>query len=65
MKISFEDGSFISFLENPSDNTKLITVIMCGLKSDGKSLTMSSSELTREQSQEIIDFLTETLKKVE
>jgi hypothetical protein len=55
MKIVFEDGSFLEFM--PADNNKL-HIILCGFKTK-KQLTMSSSELTKEQVQEIIKYLQE------
>ena len=62
MKIPFEDGSFIHIEKSVRDD-KLVTFTMCGLKNDGRSLTMSSSELNHEQIVEIIEFLTVALKK--
>ena len=64
MKISFEDGSFIH-IDEAIRSDKVITFTTCGLKNDGKSLTMSSSDLSHEQVVEIIQFLTEALKKIE
>ena len=64
MKISFEDGSFICIDEADRDD-KVITITMCGLKNDGKTLTMSTSELDHKQVSEIIEFLSRYTKKVE
>lgn len=54
MKIEFEDGSFI-MLDMTNDPNKL-NFIMCGLK-DQRSLTMSSSKLSREQVEAVVKFL--------
>lgn len=64
MKISFEDGSFIH-IDEAVRGDKIVTITMCGLKNDGRSLTMSSSDLDSEQVGEIIEFLAGFLKKVE
>jgi hypothetical protein len=55
MKIEFDDGSFLEFM--PADDGKL-HIILCGFKTK-KQLTMASSELTKENAQEIIKFLQE------
>jgi hypothetical protein len=64
MKISFEDGSFIH-IDEAIRGDKVITITMCGLKNDGKTLTMSTSDLDDKQVVEIIEFLSEASKKVE
>jgi hypothetical protein len=57
MKITFgEDGSFLEIF--PSGDNKKITLIMCGRKSY-REVTMSSTELSKEQVSEMIKFLTE------
>lgn len=63
MRIAFEDGSFIDVEDSPNDG-KIITITMCGVSSDGNSLTMSSSDLELEQVEQICEFLQNTLKKV-
>lgn len=56
MKITFgEDGGFLEII--PSGKNK-ITLIMCGRKSY-REVTMSSTDLSKEQVSEIIEFLTE------
>jgi len=62
MKISFEDGSFIH-VDKIDFNDKIINITMCGLKNDGKTLTMSSSDLNEEQVREIIEFLEQSLSQ--
>ena len=61
MKIEFDDGSFIHMGESVNDS-KVVTVTMCGVNSNGNSVTMSSSELDADQAQEIYDFLDKILK---
>jgi len=53
MRIDFEDGSFIALM--PSQDK--ITFVTCGRKSR-RETTMSSSELTRENVEELLAFLT-------
>jgi len=60
MKISFEDGSFIH-IDDAVREDKIITITMCGLKDDGKTLTMSTSDLDSDQVLEIIEFLRKSL----
>lgn len=64
MKISFEDGSFV-YINEAVRSDKTVTITMCGLNKDGKTLTMSSSDLDFKQVGEIIEFLTKFLKKIE
>lgn len=64
MKISFKDGSFIH-IDKSHNSGKVITITMCGVSSDGNSVTMSSSDLEFEQVEQICEFLQEALKKVE
>lgn len=54
MKITFKDGSFISF--NSSDENDKLNVIICGLKRQNE-VTMSSLDLDVSEVQEIIEFL--------
>ena len=55
MKVEFdEDGSFLEFLSAKDK----ITLIMCGIKSY-RQVTMSSADLSKEQVDEIINFLIE------
>ena len=56
MKIIFEDESFLEII--PTNDEDKLHIILCGFKTK-KQLTMSSSELTKEQAQEIIKFLQE------
>jgi len=62
MKIYFDDGSFIS-LDETNTQDKVLNITMCGLKEDRKSLTMSASELDKEQVSRMCDFLQNILKK--
>ena len=64
LKISFEDGSFIS-LDESVRLDKLLTLSMCGLKDNGKSVTMSTSELTRDQVIKLVYFLSQALENME
>ena len=64
MKIPFEDGSFICVDEAERED-KVATNTMCGLKNDGKSLTMSTSDLDQAQVAEIIKFLSSFVKNIE
>lgn len=64
MKISFEDGSFLQ-IDDTIKGDKVITITMCGLKNGGKIVTMSTSDLNCDQVNEIIEFLTKSLKNVE
>ena len=54
MKIEFDDGSFILLDTNEYDE-EMLTILMCGL--EGRSATMSSSNLSYDQVGEIIEFL--------
>jgi len=63
MKISFEDGSFIH-IDESYNGGKAITITMCGVSSDGNSVTMSSSDLELEQVEQVCEFLQKVLKKV-
>lgn len=57
MKINFgKDNSFLEIF--PSGDNSTLTLIMCGRKSY-REVTMSSTELTKEQVAEIIKFLSE------
>ena len=58
MKIDFEDGSFIMF-ENFDDR---INIIMCARK-DNKTTTMTSSTIKKEEAQNIMNFLSDWIKK--
>lgn len=60
MKISFDDGSFICLDESVKEG-KVATITMCGLKDNGKTLTMSTSELNSNQVREIIRFFNDTI----
>jgi len=61
MKIMFEDGSFID-IDYSNREDKIAIFTMCGLNSNGKQLTMASSELDSSQTKKIIDFLQKMLK---
>jgi hypothetical protein len=61
MKIMFEDGSYLELDQSPNDSNKLI-VILCGYKTETQ-LTMSSSEITIQDADQIIEFLTKWINK--
>ena len=58
MRIDFEDGSFIALMP---DKDK-VTFVTCGRKSRNETV-MSSSDITREQAEDMVKFLTEWLKE--
>lgn len=53
MKIVFEDGSFLELLKE-DDGT--VTIVLCGFKGKNQ-LTMSSSKLSADQINKILEFL--------
>lgn len=60
MRISFDDGSFLSI--HPSDtDPKQLTLVVCGKKSK-YTTTMSSSELTYKQAGDLAEFLLEWME---
>lgn len=61
MKINFDDGSFLA-IEPQHDEGRLLTISMCGLTNGGKKATMSTSMLTLDDVEQVIDFLTEWKK---
>ena len=52
MKIEFDDGSFLEVVQN-GDKTH---IVMCGFKTD-KQLTMSVSDLNKDQLKQLVEFL--------
>ena len=59
MRIEFDDSSFLEIMPSAQDKDR-ITFVICGLK-DYKQLTMSYSDLKKEQVRDIITFLTSWL----
>ncbi len=57
--ITFEDGSFIK-IEKSIHKDNHITIIMCGLNEKGNKLTMSSSDLSPDQVEQLCYALSNT-----
>ena len=57
MRINFEDGSFIALMPEKDK----VTFVICGRKNRNETV-MSSSDLTREQAEVLVNFLAEWLK---
>ncbi len=59
MRVTFKDGSFLEMMPSTQeDGENKLTVIMCGFKGYNQ-LTMSSSDLSLDQVNEMIKFLSE------
>ena len=61
MKIDFEDGSFLTFVD--SNKPDQVTLVMCGIKGPDGATVMSSAELTGQQVVDIVGFLEELMNK--
>jgi len=63
MRVTFKDGSFLEIMTSAEDKNKL-TIIMCGFKGYNQ-LTMSSSDLSLNQVNEMIGFLTDWVEDLD
>lgn len=54
--INFEDGSFIRVEKSPYKEG-YTTIIMCGANTQGNKITMSSSDLSPEQAEKLINAI--------
>ena len=61
MKIEFEDNSFVEIMESGKENELIIA--MCGYK-DYRNVTVSSSSLSAQQIDKIIDYLVDWRKNI-
>lgn len=57
--ITFDDGSFIK-IEKSLHRNNYVTIIMCGLNEEGNKLTMSSSDLSPDQVEQLCHALSNT-----
>lgn len=58
MKITFDDGSFLEVMSIDQLDEFKLRFVLCGFKNH-KELTMSASELSLEQIDELMEFLSD------